>query len=280
MHPREHLDIIRREIEPTKDEALRVQARIDQTVAAVRRHVSIAELHPAGSWAKGTMLRGRKEADLVAILAEAPTDRTLRELSDLLSDLDGLQRKPDTSFKSVNLLFRDGVAIDILPVARTGTTPWGPSVPRKLRHALDGVKHVAWLKSSAHGTVIHPLIRLMKHFRDSHKRDFHELSSFTIEVLCVEIAARGDLFEAFSTTLAALRDGWLMKTGSPRRLPDPADPNNNLFDGFTPSDLADIARRAGMALDAIQADSWSRVFPSDSGTLPPPAANLGGRTLG
>jgi hypothetical protein len=280
MHPREHLDGIRRDIEPTDQENRIVQQRITQVTSAAGRLFPIAELHPAGSWAKGTMLRGRKEADLVAVLARAPDSATLDLLRNHFADLEGLQREPDTSFKSVNLVFRDGVAIDLLPVARTGTTPWGPSIPQKLRHALDGIQHVQWLKANAHGTVTHPLIRLMKHVRNTHKRDFHELSSFAVEVLCVSIGARGDLYEAFTGTLTSLRDGWLTPGGRPRRLADPADPNNNLFEGFGAAEFADIARRAGAALDAIKADSWTRVFPTDSGTLPPPAGNLGGRTLG
>lgn len=280
MHPREHLDGIRRDIEPTDQEIRLVQQRITQVTTAAGGLLPIAELHPAGSWAKGTMLRGRKEADLVAILARAPDSTTLDGLRTHLAGLEGLQGEPDTSYKSVNLRFRDGVAIDLLPVARTGTTPWGPSVPRKLRHALDGIQHVAWLKANAHGAVTHPLIRLMKHFRNTHGRDFHDLPSFAIEVICAGLGARGDLYDTFTGALTALRDGWLTPGGRPRRLADPADPNNNLLDGFGAAELDDIARCAGAALDAIKADSWTRVFPTDSGTLPPPASNLGGRTLG
>lgn len=280
MHPRQHLDRIYRDLVPTKEEINAVQGFVNIAADEARRLVPVAEVHPAGSWAKGTMLRGRREADLVLVLAAPPHPDTLTDLRDHLEGLPGQASPPSVSHKAIQLRFEQGVSIDLLPVAMDGRTPEGPSVPRKLRHALSGIKHVHWLQAKAHGSTTHMVIRLMKHFRDRNKRDFHGLSSFAIEVLCVELARPGDLYQSFEAVLKALRDGWLKPEGRVRRLLDPVNPNNDLLEGFSASDAADVSIRAGKALEAIAADSWSRVFPSDKGTLPPPASNLGGRTLG
>lgn len=276
MKSREYLAVLLEGITPTDAEKRDVQDTVDRVLAATCPILPLAEVRPAGSWAKGTMLRGRKEADIVAILAKAPTDATLEDLAGRLDGLSGLRQRPATSYKAVNLHFMNGVSIDLLPTARDGRTTWGPSVPRKLRHAWKGVQHVEWLKDHAHGTVTHQVIRLAKRLRNSHSRDFHDISSFAIEVLCVEMGLRGNLSDAFDALLSELAGGWL----EGKRLLDPADRNNDLLEDLGGADRRDIARRAAAALSASRNGTWSAVFPTDTGTLPPPAENLGGRTLG
>jgi hypothetical protein len=272
-----YLSKIHERIVPTDAELVAVQAAVDAVTASTRELMPLAEVRPAGSWAKKTMLRGRKEADIVAILAEAPTDFTLEEMRRHLAGLDGLRGEPTVSYKAVNLEFQNGVSIDLLPIAKAGRTPSGPSVPRKLRHAWSGVEHVQWLRANAHGTVTHQVIRLAKHLRDAHSASMGALTSFAIEAMCVEMKLTGDLYSAFEGFLAQLAGGWV----EGRRLTDPANPNNDLLEELRPSDRTAITRAASLALSGARASTWSAVFPSgDSGTLPPPASNLGGRTLG
>jgi tRNA nucleotidyltransferase (CCA-adding enzyme) len=280
MNPRAHLDNIYRDLVPTEKEIALVQGKINLVVDAASRFTAVAEVRPAGSWAKGTMLRGRKEADVVMVLARAPHSHTLDQIRDHLTGLPGLFGRPTISYKAVNLEFYDGVSVDLLPVAKYGVTDDGNDVPPKLRHALAGIKHVTWLKREAHGAVVHPLIRLMKHFRDCHERDFHGMSSFAIEVMCVEHGATGNIYDAFRGLLESLHGGWLAPGGVRRRLPDPADRRKDVLADLSASALRDVPRRAGGALRAIDAHTWSQVFPKDHSTLPPPASNLGGRTLG
>jgi len=280
MNPRTHLESIYQEIVPTEREIALVQNRIDQVIGIAECWGDVAEVRPAGSWAKGTMLRGRKEADVVMVLARAPDSHTLNDISNYLTRIPGLHGRPTVSYKAVNLEFYDGVSIDLLPVAKHGRTDDGPSVPRKLRHALAGIEHVGWLKRQAHGTVLHPLIRLMKHFRDCHERDFHGMSSFAIEVMCVEHGAQGNIYAAFRGLLESLHGGWLLPGGVRRRLSDPATPGQDLIDKLSVAALGDVSCRAGRAVQAIDAQTWSQVFPRDRSSLPPPAGNLGGRTLG
>lgn len=154
----ESLDAIVKEHTPEDAEVRLVQARVDEVVAAAGGFGPIATRHPAGSFAKATMLRGRKEGDVVAVLAEAPTDRTLADLQAHLQKALPHARV-STSYKAVRLQFPDGVSVDLLPVARAGTTPPGPSVPRKLRHALDGTRHVEWARKEIHGSGRHPTVR-------------------------------------------------------------------------------------------------------------------------
>lgn len=277
MRSREYLATLHANITPTDTEVRDVQDTVNRVLVSTREHLRLAEVRPAGSWEKGTMLRGRQEADIIAILADAPNDATLDRLATHFDDtLTGLRRRPETSHKAVNLHFMNGVSIDLLPTARDGRTAPGASVPRKLRHAWHGVHHVQWLKDHAHGTVTHQVIRLAKHLRNCHAGDFHGMSSFAIEVMCVEMGLAGNLGDAFEAMLQKLAGGWL----DGRRLLDPADRGNDLLSDFAAGDRRDIARRAAAALAAAEAGTWSAVFPTDSGSLPPPAGNLGGRTLG
>lgn len=277
MRSREYLATLHDNITPTPIEVRDVQDTVNRVLASSRDHLRIAEVRPAGSWEKGTMLRGRQEADVIAILADAPTDATLERLATHLDGtVAGLRRRPETSRKAVNLHFTNGVSIDLLPTARDGRTAPGPSVPRKLRHAWKGIYHVQWLQEHAHGTVTHQVIRLAKHLRNCHPRDFHSMSSFAIEVMCVEMGLAGNLSDAFEAMLQKLGGGWL----DGRRLLDPADGGNDLLSDFSTSERRDVARRAAAAHAAALTGTWTAVFPTDSGTLPPPAGNLGGRTLG
>ncbi len=276
MPEHSYLTALHEQLVPTREERAELQASVDRVVQATRRSLPLAEVRPAGSWAKSTMLRGRQEADIVAVLAQAPTDATLGELARDLDDLPGIRRRPQVRTKALNLVFGSGVSIDLLPTVRAGRTPPGPSTPPKLRHANDGIQHVQWLIGRAHGTVTHPVIRLAKHLRDCHRHDFHGLSSFAIEVLCVELGLSGSLDHAFRDFLEHLALGWLDR----RPLPDPANPSNDLIAGLSARGRKDIAGRAERCLRAVDADTWSAVFPRDAAALAPPAGNIGGRTLG
>lgn len=218
-------------VTPEDAELRLVQSRVDKVLAAAREFAPIAEAHPAGSYAKRTMLKNRKEADIVAILANAPNDRTLGSLAAHLErTLAGHARSVSSTFKAIRVDFADGVSVDFLPVARAGRTPDGPSVPRKLRHALSGIEHVKWAKREIHGSPRHGATRAFKHLRNVHG-DLAPLSSFAIEVACVAFIpfnTRG-LDSAFRLALNGLAD-CVERRG---RLADPANSNNDL--------LADLA---------------------------------------
>ena len=249
------------------------------------RVLRIAERYPCGSFEKNTMLPSRMEADLVVILSDAPTSETLDTLRQLLEE--GLPRAshgvplarpPCESFKAIQLEFANGVKVDVLPVAKHGVTPPGPSVPRKLRVALSGPEHVRWFESSAHESVIHNVVRALKHFRELRPTEWGPLFSFAIEVLAVRLLEHHKnkgLTWSFRHVLDEVGKGWLLNG---RVLPDPAQPGNDLLmdlDEPTRQRITDAARRAVAWIDAEQ---WTEVFPL-ARQPPRVEANLGGKTL-
>ncbi len=249
------------------------------------RILRIAERYPCGSFEKNTMLPNRKEADLVVVLATPPTSETLDALRQVLAEGIShmpygipLAHPPQESFKAIQLEFANGVKVDVLPVAKQGVTPPGPSVPRKLRVALSGPEHVRWFERNAHGSVIHNVVRALKHFRELHLVEWGPLFSFAIEVLAVTLLEPHKdkaLAWCFRKVLDEVGQGWLLNG---RVLPDPARPGNDLLvdlDEPTRQRMTDAARRAVKWVDEEQ---WSEVFPPER--QPPRVdANLGGKTL-
>ena len=264
------------DILPPSEERSEVQSTID----TVRDHVGaafpIAELHPSGSWAKRTMLAGRKEADLVMFMAEAPDSHTLDTMASHLGKLENLSSSY-TSHKAVQLTFDNGVSIDVLPVAEHGVTPDGPSIPKKLRYARFGPDHVRWYKDNVRGKR-HQTVCLLKHARDCNSRQLGGLFSFAIEVMAAEMNLTGNLAHHFKGALQLLADSWLMDGDDVRHLSDPVVQGRNLLENLSEFECQRIARCANDLVRSIQADTWSQVFPG-ARVLPGPASNLGGRTL-
>jgi hypothetical protein len=268
----------REELVPPGEELAAVREALDRVERRIERSATfrIARRRPCGSFAKGTMLRGRKEADLVLILADAPTDQTLRELEGLLSkDVYGLETA-DTQWKAVTLRFKDGVTVDVLPVAERGTTPEGASIPRKLRHALSGPLHVQWFADQAQGRPLHSTLRLLKHFRQQ-TPSWEPLSSFTLEVLAVEtlksFSGKG-LASYFEEILARVANGFLRN----RTLPQPVAPGHDLIAHLSDDQKDAIESAARQALTYLREGTLSAVF-AGKRAVPPPATNLGGKTL-
>lgn len=202
----EWLDARRQQLTPTATERADVQEAINTVSRAIHSVFSIAEIHPCGSAAKGTMLKGRKEADLVLITKEAPTSQTLDAFRSVLSEAPNVQ-SAKRLHKAVETVFHNGVSVDVLPAAKTGLTDEGESIPRKHRHALDGLAHVRWFKTEGHFEGAHDLVRLAKNWRDANGLS---LTSFGLEVLTVRTlksAGARNLNECFSSVLAELARG-------------------------------------------------------------------------
>ena len=273
---RSWLDKKQRELCPSDAELKTVRDALD----AVETHLenaggafSIAKRHPCGSFAKSTMLVGRKEADLVVVLANAPSEETLDTLRDSLAACPGVQ-KAAVHFKAVELEFSHGVNVDVLPVAEPGVTASGPDIPDKLRHALSGPKHVEWFKKNAHGRPTHLIVRLLKKLKSDNKA-FGALSSFAIEVLAVDILGgfEGDLADHFEKVLSQLAGGYL----EGKTLPDPADASNDLLSKITSDERQAIAKKARTWLEDLQNGSPSSIFAAASAAFP--SSNIGGKTL-
>lgn len=276
MTPDAWMDGKLREVIPRASEDQAVRLALDAVETALEDAggpFRIAERHPCGSFAKATMLAGRKEADLVVVLREPPTESTLEDFRDLLARA-ASAGGAKVCYKAIAVEFADGVMVDVLPVAKPGITASAQSIPPKLLHALSGPKHVEWFTSVAHGTPVHPTVRLLKHFRATHP-SWRRLSSFALEVLAVELlrGLDGGLSALFKHVLSRVADGYLEK----RSLLDPADSANDLLSAVDDAERASIARAAREALRHVDSETWSSVFTGASAALP--SSNIGGRTL-
>lgn len=252
----ESLDAIVKQHTPDEAEERLIQKRVDEVLTAAGGFTPIAARHPAGSFAKGTMLKGRKEGDVVAVLSEAPTDRTLADLERHLQKMLP-EAAVSTTYKAIRLQFRDGVCVDLLPVARSGTTPSGPSVPRKLRHALDGIAHVDWARKQIHGSVRHPAVRLMKRLRDIHP-ELRPLSSFAVEVACVTCVPRETRGLDAALRLAVV--GLLDLVQSRDGLIDPADLHNNLVADLTPTERSAMTVKLRQLVASVSDPTGASIF--------------------
>jgi hypothetical protein len=270
------LDEKLREALPSESERRMVRDALDRIEACLEAEggaLRIAERYPCGSFAKSTMLAGRREADLVVILREAPTDKTLEDLEAVLVR----SLSPEWSairHKAVSLGFSDGVKVDLLPVAKEGVTEASPEVPEKLRNALSGPLHVDWFKREAHNTPIHPTVCLLKLFRSTHAA-WKALGSFSIEVLAVDLLRdrKGGLVSHFKEVLSKIAGGYL----EDKVLSDPANAANDILRNVGEDARARVADEARAVLPAIESGTWSAVFQGVDKVLP--SSNLGGSTL-
>jgi hypothetical protein len=273
------LDDKYRSLVPSEAEMARVSDAIGRVEKALENRGGpwrIAERYPCGSFAKGTMLAGRSEADLVIVLREAVDAASLDRLAGVLHEDLGalLARRPVAKTKAVGVTFKNGVQVDVLPVWSKGLSEPVADVPEKLKVGLNGRFHVRWFTTEAHGTPVHPTVRLVKHFRDCHP-ELRPLSSFAIEVLAVwELEDFwGNLADHFEGLLGTIARGDLEAP-----LLDPADHSNDLLARVTTQQRTGIARVATRAVADIASRTWSQVFPT--GPRPPrPGTNIGGQTL-
>lgn len=264
------LDTRRQELIPAESERREVQSAVDDVCSTLRADWRIAEVYPCGSAAKGTMLRGRKEADVVLVMRDAPVPQTLEYFRSLLAAGAGV-RAVTIRHKAVCVEFQNGVSVDVLPAASEGMTEPGGSIPGKHRRAMDGRKHVEWFQREGHATGAHDVVRLTKHWRDVQGLS-EILCSFGLEVLTVEVlraAGGGSLENRFTHVLEGLAQ-------RRAQVQDPARPSqwvNNL----TPSEQDRVCRAARASLEHLRQGNPSLAFAGRS--YPGGLSGLGGAPL-
>lgn len=252
MSTREWLDARRREVTPSAADEARVQGALDAVQSTLVLDGSIAEIHPAGSAAKRTMLRGRNEGDLVLVMREAPTQATLDQFAQRLEEVPGVIRV-EAKHKAVQTQFGNGVSVDVLPAVKDGVTLPGDSIPRKHRHAMDGPRHVAWFQREGHAVGAHDTVRLLKSWRDEHH--LSALSSFGLEVLTVEALQDnrlGPLDARFEAVLERLASGAIP-------VMDPVR-DSNWVNQLEPREKERVMKAAQESLTALRHGNPSRVF--------------------
>lgn len=272
----DYLDAKVRDLRATDAEVAAVGRALVQAQGIMDRRdvpLSVAERYPAGSFAKGTMLRDRKEADYALVLNHFPPGNPLEVLRSFAQNLlPGVQATP--RWKALELTFPDGVAVDVLPVATRDHTSNFESVPERFRVGVNGRAHASWFLEAAHGTVIHPTVILLKGIRNAHSA-WQGLSSFGLELLAVNLLprGRGRLEPALRSVLSALAD----RPGLLLSLTDPADPTNRPLVRLTESQLLGVQRSARELLSSLDRGQPSSLFVAG---IPATAHNLGGRPLG
>lgn len=268
MDNKEWLDARRQEITPTESDESRLQSALDTVRLTLSQEVPIAEIYPCGSAAKGTMLRGRNEGDLVLIQREAPTPQTLDRYARALRASPQV-KSAEILYKAVKTELKNGICVDVLPAASNGLTEPGDSIPRKHRHALDGPAHVKWFRQAGHQTAAHGPVRLTKSWRDEQGLP---LSSFGIEALTVEVLRglqSGGLDQQFQAVLERLASGEIAVV-------DPVRPSN-WINQLSPHEAERVMRAAKDSLAHLREGQVRRVFAGPS--YPANIRDLSGPTL-
>jgi hypothetical protein len=246
------LDARRRQITPTEGERDEVKEAIDIVSAAIRRESPIAELHPCGSAAKGTMLKERREGDVVLTMRGAPTPQTLDQFRDVLAREPAVD-STEKLHKAVRVQFKNGVSVDVLPGAEDGLTDEGGSIPSKHRRALDGPAHVEWFQQEGHRNGAHDVVRLAKDWRDAN--GLTALSSVGLEVMTVDALKTTDarnLEERFTAVLEKLAQGDIT-------VQDPARPGNRI-NNVDPAERARIIAAASASLGHLRRGEAHKAF--------------------
>lgn len=279
MNPDQWLNNKLNEIMPsdTEEEAIRKALDfVETTFEQKGGHFRIAERYPCGSFMKRTMLAGRREADLALIMVEKPTEDTLDQIETMMRSASRV-RQANKRWKAVQVEFYDGVQVDVLPVAKQGITEDAEKAEERFKIACNSKPHVQWFIQNAHRTPIHPTVRLMKYLR-SRRRVWQEIHSFGIEILCVNILhnySASGLSKYIEQVLRKVASGYLLSG----QLLDPVDSSRDIIQGMTSDTRQAITDDAMACVRAIENESWSAVFAESSWAVPPPAANIGGRTL-
>lgn len=153
----------------------------------------IEEVRQVGSFKKGTMLRGRNEADLVVILKTLPMMESVRALgSKLVEELvkidtcTGYQLESiDGGFEIVSL-GTSGARIRILVTTTIqNMKKIDPKIHisiRLLERNMSAIRHVRWFEDSANLTTIKVLIRILRDTRMRFEGLFM-LSPWMVDVL-------------------------------------------------------------------------------------------------
>jgi hypothetical protein len=256
MSNKEWLHARGQEITPTASDKSQLQSTLAVVSAKLSQEVSVAQIRPCGSAAKGTMLRGRNEGDLVLLMREAPTPQTLERFRHELSRLPQVE-SAEILYKAVATKFKNGTSVDVLPAAQDGLTEPGGSIPSKHRHAADGPNHVRWFQQAGYETGAPEIVRLTKSWRNEH--GLSKLSSFGLEVLTVDVLRElgsGSLDHRFHAVLERLASGEFAVNDPVR--------SSNWINQLAPHEVQRVMQAAKESLAYMQKGQMSHAFAGTS----------------
>jgi hypothetical protein len=210
----------------------------------------LLNVHPSGSFMKGTANLSGTDIDLFISLSETTTE-SLKDIHDtLFTALAGAGYLPKRQNLSLNIRV-SGYSVDLVPGKRQN--------PFSDDHSLYKRKIDSWTKTNV-VTHINRVansgrtseIRLLKLWRDQHGLDF---PSFYLELTAMNaftLLSFGTLSENVFTILRYLRDSF-----DTARVVDPANTNNIISDDLSGVDKAKIK---AAAIRALAATSWAEII--------------------
>jgi hypothetical protein len=209
----------------------------------------LQQVHPSGSFAKGTANRSGTDIDL--FLSLSPNTReSLKEIYELLytaiSNAGYAARRQDVSIG----LRVNGVDVDLVPGKQQNVL--------SLDHSLYRRKVDSWTKTNVQTHITHVRMhgrqlesRVAKLWRNQHGLD---IPSFYLELAVIE-ALKGNLAMGLSGRVIAVLN-YLAGGFATARFIDPANTNNVVSDDLTATEKAAIKSAAARTL---QASTWGEI---------------------
>ena len=201
----------------------------------------LIDVHPSGSFAKGTAIRSGTDIDLLLSLGGAGRV-TLREVYESLFDaLVTAGYRPRRQNVSINIKL-NGYSVDLVPAHLQN--------PATADHSLYVRKSDTWIKTNIQKHIAYVRsarradeIRIVKLWRNQHGLDF---PSFYLEMVAIRVLAARPTFYLSGNVFAVfeyLRDALIHA-----RFVDPANSNNVLSDLLNDREKREIAAAAQSAL--------------------------------
>ncbi|MHA1221698.1 MAG: SMODS domain-containing nucleotidyltransferase [Candidatus Heimdallarchaeaceae archaeon] len=271
---------IQNELVPTKEETEMIKSRLEklQNMMKNNTNIPIAETIYGGSYAKNTIVKGRREADIVFILSPKYPEKKIDELrSDLkeffstIESISAIREQP----RALSFNY-SGIEIDLL-VAKKYSKPKSlanmPKKQQKRYYGASTIYHVRIVKER--GSKFQNTVRLLKYWLKrnpqklcpsflieliaAHVYDENEDSSYPelfIEVLKFIIETNLDIFLVFSYN----EKGSYSSKVEPEQaiIADPGNPKNNLLDSI--NNKEQLIAYSKEALEKAKKGKWELIF--------------------
>ena len=208
----------------------------------------LRNVHPSGSFAKGTANRSGTDIDLFISL-KSDTTNTLKELYTLLyNKMKTKGYTPKQQNVSINIRVGN-YDVDLVPAKHQGGNSDDHSLYRRRADTwtqTNVVKHIATVRNA--GRISES--RILKLWRNQKQLDF---PSFYLELTTIATlsGARGTLSDNVWAALEYLRDRF-----PNARIVDPANTNNIISDDLSAVDKAKISAAAAQA---CKATDWNQI---------------------
>ena len=282
---------IEKVLNPSDEEKQRIKSKLRKLENMMINNIGlpIGETIHAGSFAKGTMLKGRNEADVVFVLSSKYSDKSIDEVKrDLeiffnnISNVTNLSLKP----RAISFVY-DGISIDLL-IAKQYSSPSsmsGMSEKQQEEHyGYSSKYHVDLVKTKS--TKYKDLVKLMKYWIKQYQNDFL-CSSFLIELITAALFPEIENLsfpDAFKKLMEFIVDSQLnifitfdyeieyepnVKKVEHGYIADPGNPENNILDSVTNKEQ--LIAYAIESLELAEKEQWEKIFgdafPNEEGVI-------------